>query len=74
MLGIFANKAVKEKIHYDDMTRTCMFKFLKGYIEYLAQRLQLAKCIVKDQNVIMKPTPGKLRIYRRQSVGKKKKN
>ena len=53
------------------MTRTCMFKFLKGHIEYLAQRLQHAKCIAKEENVIMKPTPGKVWIYHRQSVGKK---
>ena len=39
------------------MTRTCMVKFLKGHIEYLAQHLQAAKCIVKEQNVIMKPSP-----------------
>ena len=42
------------------MTRTCMFKFLMGHIEYLVQRLQPAKCIAKEQNVIMKPTPGKV--------------
>ena len=52
------------------MTRTCMVKFLKGHIEYLAQRLQPAKCIAKEQNVIMKPTPEKVWIYHRQSVGK----
>ena len=46
------------------MTRTCMFQFLKGHIEYLAQRLQPAKCIAKEQNVIMKPTSGKELIYR----------
>ena len=50
------------------MIRTCMFKFLKGHIEYLAKRLQPAKCIAKEQNVIMKPTPGKVWIYRQQSV------
>ena len=50
------------------MTRICMSKFLKGHIEYLAQRLQPAKCIAKEQNVTMKPTPGKVWIYRRQSV------
>ena len=49
------------------MTRTCMFKFQKGHIEYLVKRLQPAKCIAKEQNVIMKPIPGKVRIYRRQS-------
>ena len=49
------------------MTRTCMFKFLKGNIEYLAQRLQPAKCIAKEQNMLLKPTPGKVWIYRRQS-------
>ena len=43
------------------MTRTSMFKFLKGNIEYLAQRLQPApaKCKAEEQNLIMKPTPGK---------------
>ena len=39
------------------MTRTRMLKFLQGHIEYLAKRLQPAKCIAKEQNVIMKPTP-----------------
>ena len=57
ILGTFANKAVKEKYCYDAMTRTCMFKFLKGHIEYLTQRLQPAKCIAKEQNVIMKRPP-----------------
>ena len=47
-----------------------MFKFLKGQIEYLAQHLQPAKCIPKEQNVDMKPTPGKVWTYRRQSVRK----
>ena len=41
------------------MTRTFMFKLLKGHIGYLAQRLQPAKCVAKEQNVIMKPTPEK---------------
>ena len=36
------------------MTRMCMFKFLEGHIEYLAQRLQPAICIVEEQSVIMK--------------------
>ena len=36
-----------------------MFGFLKGHIEYLAQHLQPAKCIPKEQNVDMKPTPEK---------------
>ena len=39
------------------MIRTCMFKFRKGHIEYIVQRLQPAKCIAKEQHVIMKPTP-----------------
>ena len=52
------------------MTGMCMFKFLKGHIEYLAQNLQPAKCIAKEQNVIMKPTSEKVWIYRRQSVRK----
>ena len=47
-----------------------MFRFLKGHIEYLAQHLQPAKCIAKEQNVDMKPTPGKVWAYRRQSVRK----
>ena len=34
-----------------------MFRFLKGHIKYLAQHLQPAKCIPKEQNVDMKPTP-----------------
>ena len=37
-----------------------MFIFLKGHIEYLAQHLQPAKCIPKEQNVDMKHTPGKV--------------
>ena len=52
------------------MTRTCIFKFLKGHIEYLSQRLQPAKCKDKEQNVTMKPTPEKYGGYRRQSVRK----
>ena len=52
------------------MIRTRMFKFLRGHIEYMAQRFQPAKCIAKEQNVIMKPTPSKVWIYRRQSVRK----
>ena len=36
-----------------------MFRFLKGHIEYLAQQLQPAKCVPKEQNVDMKPSPGK---------------
>ena len=44
-----------------------MLRFLKGLIEYLAKHLQPAKCIPKEQNVIMKPTPGKVWTYRRQS-------
>ena len=52
------------------MTRTCKSKFIKCQIEYLAQHLQPAKCIAKEQNVIMKPTTGKVWIYRRQSVRK----
>ena len=47
-----------------------MFRFLKDHIEYLAQHLQPAKCIPKEQNVIKKPTPGKVWTYRRQSVRK----
>ena len=47
-----------------------MFRFLKGHIEYLAHQLQPAKCIPKEQNVIMKPTPGKVWTYRRHSVRK----
>ena len=31
------------------MVRTRMFKFLEGHIEYLAQRLQPAKCIAKEK-------------------------
>ena len=38
------------------MTRMCMSKFLNCQIECLAQHLQPAKCIAKEQNVIMKPT------------------
>ena len=59
ILGIFACKAVKEKFrcHSDAMTKTCMLKSLKGHIQYLAQHLQPAKCIAKEQNVIMKPNP-----------------
>ena len=52
------------------MIRTRMFKFLQGHIAYLTQRLQPAKCIAKEQNVIMKPTPGQVWIYRQQSVRK----
>ena len=37
-----------------------MFRFKKGHIEDLAQHLQPAKCIPKEQNVEMKPTPGKV--------------
>ena len=55
------------------MTRTCMFKFLKCHIEYLAKSLQPAKCIAKEQNVIMNPTPGKS-INLPPTVGQKKKN
>ena len=47
-----------------------MFRFLKGHIEYLAQHLQPAKCIPKEQNVGMKPTPGKVWAHRRRSVRK----
>ena len=47
-----------------------MFRFLKGHIEYLAQHLQPAKCIAKEQNLDMKPTPGKVWAYRQQSVRK----
>ena len=47
-----------------------MVRFLKGHIEYLAQHLQPAKCIPKEQNVIIKPTPGKVWTYHRQSVRK----
>ena len=47
-----------------------MFRFLKGHIEYLAQHLQPAKCIPKEQNVDMKPTPRKVWAYRQQSVRK----
>ena len=47
-----------------------MFRFLKGHIEYLAQHLQSAKYIPKEQNVDMKPIPGKVWAYRRQSVRK----
>ena len=39
------------------MTRTRMSKFLKGQIEYPAQHFQPAKCIAKEQILIMKPTP-----------------
>ena len=49
-----------------------MFRFPKGHIEYLAQHLQPAKCIPKEQNVDMKPTPGKVWAYRRQSVRKER--
>ena len=47
-----------------------MFGFLKGHIEYLAQHLQPAKCIPKEQNVGMRPIPGKVWAYRRRSVRK----
>ena len=47
-----------------------MFRFKKGHIEDLAQHLQPAKCILKEQNIEMKPTPGKVLTYRRQSVRK----
>ena len=49
-----------------------MFRFLKGHIEYLVQHLQPGKCIPKEQNLHMKPTPGKVWAYRRQSVRKSK--
>ena len=49
-----------------------MFRFLKGHIEYLAQHLQPAKCIPKEQNVDMKPTTGKVWTCRRQSVRKQR--
>ena len=39
------------------MTRTRMSKFLKGQIEYPAQHFQPAKCIAKEQILIMNPTP-----------------
>ena len=50
-----------------------MFRFLKAHIEYLAQHLQPAKCIPKEQNMIMKPTPRKSRDLS-PTVGQKIKN
>ena len=70
ILGCFANKAVKEEFHYEAMARTCMSNFLKGQTEHLAPQLQPAKCIDKEQNVILKPTPRKVSLFRRQSVRK----
>ena len=56
-MDCFANEAAIELFRYDAMTEACMFKFMKGHIEYLAQHLQPVKCIVKGQNVL--PTAGK---------------
>ena len=45
-----------------------MFRFLKGHIEHLAKHLQPAKSMPKEQNVDMKPNPGKVWTYCGQSV------
>ena len=54
----YANKDVKEQFGCDAMIRMCILKVLKGHIEYLTKYLRTAKGIDKEQNIVLRPTPG----------------